>query len=98
MASLILGGILFLALRDRPAPRRSLFRRSDLPLFALAGAIGYSLSIIGQFSGTYLSTAANGALVTSAAPAFIVLFAGVNFFLGGFLILCGVLVVSRPAG
>ncbi|MSP14520.1 MAG: DMT family transporter [Chloroflexi bacterium] len=75
LASLILGGILFLALRRRPSLGQSLIRRRDLLLVALAGAIGYSLSIIGQFIGTYLSTAANGALVTSAAPAFIVLFA-----------------------
>ncbi len=43
-------------------------------IFAV-GTIGYGLSIGMQFSGTHLSTASNGALVTSATPAFVALFA-----------------------
>ncbi len=39
------------------------------------GAIGYGVSLGLQFVGTKLSTAANGSLVTSATPAFILLFA-----------------------
>lgn len=39
------------------------------------GMLGFGLSVGMQFVGTRLSTAANGALVTSASPAFIVLFA-----------------------
>jgi len=39
------------------------------------GIVGYGFSLAFQFVGTKLSTAANGALVTSAAPAFIALFA-----------------------
>ncbi len=39
------------------------------------GAIGYGISLGFQFIGTKLSTAANGSLVTSATPAFILLFA-----------------------
>ncbi|MCU0513772.1 MAG: DMT family transporter [Anaerolineae bacterium] len=39
------------------------------------GVIGFGLSLGAQFIGTDLSTAVNGALVTSASPAFIVLFA-----------------------
>lgn len=39
------------------------------------GLIGYGISLAFQFIGTKLSTAANGALVTSATPAFILLFA-----------------------
>ncbi len=39
------------------------------------GAIGYGVSLGFQFIGTKLSTAANGSLVTSATPAFILLFA-----------------------
>jgi drug/metabolite transporter (DMT)-like permease len=39
------------------------------------GFIGYGISLSLQFLGTKLSTAANGALVTSATPAFVLLFA-----------------------
>ncbi len=39
------------------------------------GMLGFGLSVGMQFVGTRLSTAANGALVTSASPAFIVVFA-----------------------
>jgi len=41
------------------------------------GIIGYGISLGFQFVGTKLSTAANGALVTSATPAFVLVFAGV---------------------
>jgi drug/metabolite transporter (DMT)-like permease len=40
------------------------------------GAIGYGVSLGFQFIGTKLSTAANGSLVTSATPAFVLVFAG----------------------
>ena len=39
------------------------------------GVLGIGLSLGAQFVGTDLSTAVNGALVTSASPAFVVLFA-----------------------
>ena len=39
------------------------------------GMVGYGVSLGFQFVGTQLSTAANGALVTSATPAFVLLFA-----------------------
>lgn len=39
------------------------------------GVVGLGLSLGAQFLGTDLSTAVNGALVTSASPAFVVLFA-----------------------
>jgi drug/metabolite transporter (DMT)-like permease len=39
------------------------------------GTIGYGVSLGFQFVGTKLSTAANGSLVTSATPAFVLLFA-----------------------
>jgi drug/metabolite transporter (DMT)-like permease len=39
------------------------------------GLIGYGISLSLQFLGTKLSTAANGSLVTSATPAFVLLFA-----------------------
>lgn len=39
------------------------------------GIVGYGISLSFQFVGTKLSTAANGSLVTSATPAFILFFA-----------------------
>ena len=41
----------------------------------LVGLVGYGVSLSLQFVGTKLSTASNGALVTSATPAFVLLFA-----------------------
>lgn len=41
----------------------------------LVGIMGYGISLGFQFVGTKLSTASNGALVTSATPAFVLLFA-----------------------
>ncbi len=38
------------------------------------GALGFGLTLGIQFVGTHLSTASNGALVTTATPAFVVLF------------------------
>jgi drug/metabolite transporter (DMT)-like permease len=41
------------------------------------GFVGYGISLGFQFVGTKLSTAANGSLVTSATPAFVLLFAAI---------------------
>lgn len=49
--------------------------KKDWFLFAWIGFIGYFLSIILQFVGTKLSDAHTGALITSATPAFIIIFA-----------------------
>lgn len=46
----------------------------------LVGVVGYGVSLGFQFVGTRLSTASNGALVTSATPAFVLFFA--PFLLG----------------
>ena len=54
------------------APRVAL---RDLPFMALLGFIGLFISMDVQFIGTKLSTAAYGALITSAVPAFLILFA-----------------------
>ena len=69
------------------------------------GALGLGISLGAQFVGTDLSTAVNGALVTSASPAFVVLFAlillgekltvGRLFSIG--LATIGVLVIVDPA-
>lgn len=49
-------------------------RESFLQVFGV-GVIGYGISLGFQFVGTKLSTAANGSLVTSATPAFVLVFA-----------------------
>lgn len=41
------------------------------------GLVGYGVSLSLQFLGTKLSTAANGSLVTSATPAFVLIFAAI---------------------
>src|SRR5512135_3759952 len=50
-------------------------QRADWPKLALTAFVGFGVSLLAQFAGTKLSTAAAGALITSATPAFIVLFA-----------------------
>ena len=50
------------------------FTRRQLLRVMGVGWIGYGVSIGFQFVGTKLSTASNGALVTSATPAFVLLF------------------------
>ena len=50
-------------------------RKRDLPLILIIGAIGYALSIWAQFMGTKLTSAQMGAMITSATPAFMVIFA-----------------------
>lgn len=45
-----------------------------VPLVAAVGIVGYAVSIWAQFLGTKLSTAQMGAMITSATPAFMVVF------------------------
>ena len=52
----------------------SISRKQVLQVLAV-GFVGYGISLSLQFLGTKLSTAANGSLVTSATPAFVLLFA-----------------------
>ena len=49
--------------------------RRDLPALAVLGLVGMCISLIAQFAGTHLAGAANGSLITSATPAFMLLFA-----------------------
>src|SRR5688572_21875371 len=70
---LILGALtlaLFLSLRGFP----SLSRNQLLQVLGV-GFVGYGTSLSLQFLGTKLSTATNGSLVTSATPAFVLIFA-----------------------
>jgi drug/metabolite transporter (DMT)-like permease len=55
--------------------QRSTFTKVDFRISFLVGIVGYGISLGFQFIGTKLSTASNGALVTSATPAFVLLFA-----------------------
>jgi drug/metabolite transporter (DMT)-like permease len=61
--------IVFLARRERGIARR------DWPEVALVAFVGFGVSLLAQFGGTKLSTAAAGAVITSATPAFIIVFA-----------------------
>ena len=51
--------------------------RKQILLVLGVGFVGYGVSLSLQFLGTKLSTAANGSLVTSATPAFVLIFASV---------------------
>ncbi|MBI5879806.1 MAG: DMT family transporter [Chloroflexi bacterium] len=80
--------------------------RRDTWFIVLTGLVGFGISIVLQFAGTKLTTAANGALVTSASPAFIVLFAWLlagepltrRKVAGLALATVGVVVVINPTG
>lgn len=67
IALLVLGSIVVL--------QKSYVPRRDLPSLMRIGLVGITFSIGAQFMGTKLSSAHMGALITSASPAFIVLFA-----------------------
>lgn len=68
MGALVLGTVILL--RGNINFTKKNFRDSFL-----VGVIGYGISLGFQFTGTKLSTASTGALVTSATPAFVLLFA-----------------------
>jgi len=53
------------------------FSRKQIWQVIGVGWIGYGISLGFQFVGTNLSTASNGALVTSSTPAFIIVFASI---------------------
>ncbi len=67
IALLVLGSIV--------VARKSYVARRDLPAMMRIGFVGVTISIGAQFLGTKLSSAHMGALITSASPAFIALFA-----------------------
>ncbi|MBG9533566.1 membrane protein [Bacillus thuringiensis] len=69
----VLYGILKLA--EKKQKKKVTIRKKDWLLFAWIGFIGYFISITCQFIGTKLSDAHTGSLVTSATPAFMVIFA-----------------------
>ncbi|WP_134703562.1 DMT family transporter [Ammoniphilus sp. YIM 78166] len=68
--------VLFILLQvQQRKTTRLRIEKKDWYLFAWIGFIGYFVSISFQFIGTRLSDAHTGALITSATPAFIVVFA-----------------------
>ena len=70
----ILLGLIVLFPLDRARSHAAPDRRTAASLLGV-GALGLGISLGAQFVGTDLSTAVNGALVTSASPAFVALFA-----------------------
>ena len=70
----LLLGILTLAIVLLARSFPSVPRKQRLQVIGV-GFVGYGISLSLQFLGTKLSTAANGSLVTSATPAFVLLFA-----------------------
>jgi len=74
LAMRLILGILSLGIVIALRPKANLTTRQAWQIF-LVGFVGYGVSLGFQFVGTKLSTASNGALVTSATPAFILIFA-----------------------
>lgn len=69
--------VLYVVLKgiERKSIKQYNLTKKDWLLLAWVGFIGYFVSIILQFVGTKLSDAHTGSLITSATPAFIILFA-----------------------
>lgn len=70
-------GILFIILQTTQQKQKTKvpITKKEWLLFAWIGFIGYFVSIAFQFIGTKLSDAHTGSLVTSATPAFMIIFA-----------------------
>ncbi len=68
-------GALALSLVIYLRKKKPSFTKEQLWSSLLVGFVGYGVSLGFQFVGTKLSTASNGSLVTSATPAFVLIFA-----------------------
>ena len=79
LTSRLILGILALAVVIALRPKTKLTHTQVWQIFGV-GVVGYGVSLGFQFVGTKLSTASNASLVTSATPAFILIFA--PFLLG----------------
>jgi len=73
LGALALYGVIYFR-KTASTPRPSFTQKHFWDSF-LVGVVGYGISLGFQFVGTKLSTASNGSLVTSATPAFVLLFA-----------------------
>lgn len=69
--------VIFLVLSGILTRQKWTIRWRDFPLVVTIGVIGYGVSIYTQFLGTKLSTAETGAIITSATPAFMVVFSAI---------------------
>ncbi|MBK7451653.1 MAG: EamA family transporter [Anaerolineales bacterium] len=78
MGAIVLGIVIYF--RNRKTGAVSPMTKEFFWRSFLVGFVGYGISLGFQFVGTKLSTASNGSLVTSATPAFVLLFA--PFLLG----------------
>lgn len=78
MGALALGLVIYFRARKTREP--IVVTQQNFWTSFLVGVVGYGISLGFQFVGTKLSTASNGSLVTSATPAFVLLFA--PFLLG----------------
>ncbi len=74
LGALALGGVIYFRKNKTPITKEFFWKSFWV------GFVGYGISLGFQFVGTKLSTASNGSLVTSATPAFVLLFA--PFLLG----------------
>lgn len=96
---LVLGAILSIIHRAHLPVKRDI-----LPVLVV-GFLGFGISVGAQFVGTDRSTAVNGALITSASPAFILIFAAIILherltlmrIVAVSLATLGVLVIINPA-
>lgn len=80
---LVLGALalgIVIQFRNRKTETKPVITKRFFWTSFFVGVVGYGISLGFQFVGTKLSTASNGALVTSATPAFVLLFA--PFLLG----------------
>lgn len=70
LAALVMGVLVYWRRKNLRWPSRN-----DALKMIGVGVLGYGVSVGAQFVGTDLSTSMNGALITSASPAFILIFA-----------------------
>ena len=78
MGAIVLGIVIYF--RYKRAGTKLVLTKEFFWKSFLVGFVGYGISLGFQFVGTKLSTASNGSLVTSATPAFVLIFA--PFLLG----------------
>jgi drug/metabolite transporter (DMT)-like permease len=78
MGAAVLGLVIYF--RNKRAAIKVALTKEQFWKSFFVGVVGYGISLGFQFVGTKLSTASNGSLVTSATPAFVLIFA--PFLLG----------------
>ncbi|WP_334341458.1 DMT family transporter [Companilactobacillus sp. HBUAS56275] len=71
--------IVFLVLFSILKKEKWTIYKRDIGLIVIIGLIGNTISIVAQETGTWLSSAQTGAVITSATPSFMVIFAWLIF-------------------